>query len=85
LEIGNGPAAVIGDESRNMSLRGHGWAREGAVGRRIRELEDLPWQWDKGRVPRKRTPAGGFGDKKGTSPDRRIDPEIFLKTMLKQR
>ena len=40
MRIGDGPAAVIGDESRYMPL----WfySREGAVSRVIRESEDLP-------------------------------------------
>ena len=41
VEIGDGPAAVTGDENRSMSLSACiGW--EGAVNRMIRKSEDLP-------------------------------------------
>lgn len=40
MRIGDGPAAVIGDERRTLPLsRGTGW--EGAAIRGIRESEDL--------------------------------------------
>ena len=41
MGIGDGPAAVIGDERRIMPLSGlTGW--EGTASRMIRESEDLP-------------------------------------------
>ena len=41
MKIGDGPAAVTGDENRSMSLPvKSGW--EGAVSRIIRKSEDLP-------------------------------------------
>ena len=41
MKIGDGPAAVTGDENRIMSLPVEsGW--EGAVSRKIRKSEDLP-------------------------------------------
>jgi len=39
VKIGSGPAAVIGDESRNKPLNIHVW--EGTVSRMIRKPEDL--------------------------------------------
>jgi hypothetical protein len=52
VEIGDGPAAVIGDESRMMPLfRGAGW--EGAVSRVNRKSEDLPEQRVAFRGPRR--------------------------------
>ena len=39
MKIGDGPAAVIGDESRSMPLT---LGREGTAGRTIRQSEDLP-------------------------------------------
>ncbi len=43
VKIGDGPAAVTGDEHRRMPL-GRIKAGEGAVSRVIRESEDLPEQ-----------------------------------------
>jgi hypothetical protein len=41
VQIGDGPAAVTGDENRSMSLPAKpGW--EGAVSRMIRKSENLP-------------------------------------------
>jgi hypothetical protein len=42
VKIGDGPAAVIGDEHCKTPLLGIRW--EGAVSRTIRESEDLPGQ-----------------------------------------
>jgi len=39
VQIGSGPAAVIGDENRNEPLSIHVW--EGTVSRMIRQPEDL--------------------------------------------
>ena len=40
VEVGDGPAAVIGDEHCKTPLLGIRW--EGAVSRTIRKSEDLP-------------------------------------------
>ena len=45
VRIGNGPAAVIGDELCDIPLPGCEAGREGADSREIRESEDLPYQY----------------------------------------
>ena len=68
MRIGGGPAAVIGDENRSMSLSVLGrW--EGTVSRMIRKSEDLP-EFVSLYISADRGITCDLEDKKGTS---RID------------
>jgi hypothetical protein len=75
VEIGDGPAAVIGDESCKIHWP-TGW--EGAAGRKIRESEDLPEQKKRSQLRGRCCESQPILDKKGISRIDGIDSGFFF-------